>query len=61
MTEWNPPRWLVWYGYAWATAFGIPARLPDDQAPRWNDLARFAGTDLEAGLRRLLADEAGAS
>lgn len=55
--EWTPPRWLVWYGYAWAVAWGIPVRLPAHETATENDLARYLNTDLDAALLRLLAEE----
>lgn len=55
--EWSPPRWMVMYGYAWALAWGIPARLPEKADAVPDDLARYLGTDLDAALVRLLAEE----
>lgn len=53
--DWNPPRWMVLHGYAWAVAWGIPMRLPEQADP--NDLAKYLDTDLDAALVRLLAEE----
>ncbi|HJQ05462.1 MAG TPA: hypothetical protein VJ872_08470 [Nocardioides sp.] len=55
--DWNPPRWLVWYGHAWAIAWGYPSRLPPREPADPNDLAKYLKTDLDAALARLLAEE----
>lgn len=54
--NWNPPHWLVWYGYCMSVAWGFPARTPE-RNPVEKDLARFRERDVDKALRQLTMDE----
>lgn len=59
--HWDPPRWLVLFGYGWAIAWGYSAPLPKRTHEPANPLARYLEIDLDSildtGLARLLAEE----
>ena len=56
---WNPPQWLVWYGYAWSAVWGLPARVPAYADAKPNELRQYLGADFDQAYARFLADEVG--
>ena len=54
-TTWNPPQWLIWYGYAWSAVWGLPARVPAYADVKPNELRQYLDTDIDEALVRFFA------